>query len=100
MVTPCSRCFWAFLAAFSAASAGVSSAASAAKSGPPSNCRCTWQSINPGVRVIPVPSTGLAASAVRGARVWAPTHSIAPSRTCTPCFVLTVLPSNSVTFEM
>ena len=49
--------------------------------------------------VRPVPSTSDAARATLGARACAPIHSIVPPATCTPCFVLTVRPSNTVTFE-
>jgi len=82
-----------------AAASVVISRASAAKSALPSKHRWTWQSINPGVRVLPRPSIWSAARAERVARACAPTHATRPSSASTPARSLTVRPSNRVTFE-
>jgi hypothetical protein len=82
-----------------AAASVVISRASPAKSALPSKHRWTWQSINPGVSVLPRPSIWSAARAERVARACEPTHSTRPSATSTPARCLTFRPSKSVTFE-
>ncbi len=100
VVTPCSSVRAALRTALTVATASVViSRDSPAKSAPPSKHRCTWQSISPGVRVLPRPSISSASRAERGARACAPTHATRPSSTSTPARCLTVRPSNSVTFE-
>ena len=96
VVTPACRCRSALRAALIAARAGVIPLDSPSKSACPSKIRWTWQSINPGVRVLPSPSTSEAARATRGARACAPTHWIVPPATCTPCLVFRVRPSNTL----
>ena len=70
VVTPASRFLLALTIAFSAANPGVvRSRASFSKSASPSNWRCTWTSIRPGIKVFPSPSTSRASRASFGGRV-------------------------------